>query len=242
MRVQPNRRFLRGVNWGTIEAMQVLPDDLQDVLQQIDAADRAADDMVSGLTDEQLHWQPDAGRAWSIAQCLEHLGKINRLYGDAVWTGVELARSRGWTRTGPIAPSIFGRWFIGSMEPPVRRKLRAPSQAQPGSTTPRDQILRRYHDAHESIRRLIAESADLDVNRATFRNPFISLVRVRVGTALLVIAAHDRRHLWQAEQVRRAPGFPGQGERRRWLTETEETEAHGETEQAPTQRHGETEK
>jgi hypothetical protein len=30
-----------------------------------------------------------------------------------------------------------------------------------------------------------------------------------IATGLFVIAAHDRRHLWQAEQVRQAPGFRG---------------------------------
>jgi hypothetical protein len=39
------------------------------------------------------------------------------------------------------------------------------------------------------------------VNGATFTNPFIKFVRVSVATGLNVIAAHDRRHLWQAEQV-----------------------------------------
>jgi hypothetical protein len=29
----------------------------------------------------------------------------------------------------------------------------------------------------------------------------VPLIRVRVSTAFNVIAAHDRRHLWQAQQV-----------------------------------------
>jgi hypothetical protein len=51
---------------------------------------------------------------------------------------------------------------------------------------------------------LIYETRDLDLNRLRFRNPFIGLLRYSVATALLVIGAHDRRHLWQAEQVRAA--------------------------------------
>ncbi|MEX2663206.1 MAG: hypothetical protein WD227_14850 [Vicinamibacterales bacterium] len=39
------------------------------------------------------------------------------------------------------------------------------------------------------------------MNRATFQNPFIPVIRMRVSTGLHVVAAHDRRHLWQAEQV-----------------------------------------
>jgi hypothetical protein len=31
---------------------------------------------------------------------------------------------------------------------------------------------------------------------------------VRVATGLRVIVAHNRRHLWQAEQVKKHPQFP----------------------------------
>ena len=39
-------------------------------------------------------------------------------------------------------------------------------------------------------------------------NPFFSLIRFSVGTGFQVIAAHQRRHLWQAERVRERAGFP----------------------------------
>ena len=188
--------------------MAQLPDDLQDVLNQIDAADRAADALVEGVSDAQFHWQPNEGRSWSISQCLEHLGNMNVLYGGTTRTGVELARSKGWRRTGPIKSNVFGRWFIASQEPPVKRRLRSPAGALPKSTKSRAEVLALYHDAHEQIRDMIHACADLDVNRATFTNPFISIIKVRVGTALRIMAAHDRRHLWQAEQVKKAPGFP----------------------------------
>jgi DinB superfamily len=191
--------------------MAMLPDDLQDVLNQIDAADRAADDIVQGLRDTQFHWQPDDGRAWSIAQCLEHLANMNVLYGGAARTAVDHATSQGWRRTGPIASSKAGRWFIASQEPPVKRKLRSPSSVVPQSTKSRAEVMAHYHDAHARIRQLIHDCADVDVNRATFQNPFLSLIKVRVGTALRIIASHDRRHLWQADQVKRAAGFPGFG-------------------------------
>ena len=188
--------------------MAQLPDDLQDVLNQIDAADRAADALVEGLSDAQFHWQPNEGRAWSIAQCLEHLGNINVLYGGAVRRGVELARTEGWRRSGRIKSSRGGEWFIKSQEPPVKRRMKAPSSVLPQSTKSRAEVLQHYHDAHKSIRGLIHDCADIDVHRATFNNPFLSIIKVRAGTALRIIPAHGRRHLWQAEQVKTTAGFP----------------------------------
>jgi hypothetical protein len=34
------------------------------------------------------------------------------------------------------------------------------------------------------------------------------MVRMRLATALQIIPAHDRRHLWQARQVLARPEFP----------------------------------
>lgn len=167
----------------------------------MDAADAAADAIAARVSDDGFFWQPDGGRRWSIALCLDHLAVANTVYGRAIREAVDKARAAGWRRKGPAAPGFFGRLFIASLEPPVKRRTSAPRKIRPRPVTNRAEILEAYHKAHDGIRRLIADAATIDLNRATFRNPFIRLVRVKVGTGLNVIAAHDRRHLWQAEQV-----------------------------------------
>ena len=184
--------------------MTALPPDLQTIREAIDAADVKADAIASRVNDEEFFWQPDGGRRWSIALCLDHLAVANTVYGRAMREAVDQARTAGWTRTGPGAPGFFGRKFVQSLEPPVRRRTKAPAKIQPRPVTSRDQILASYHQAHDDLRRLIVDAATIDTNRATFKNPFIGLVRVKVSTGFNVIAAHDRRHLWQAEQVERA--------------------------------------
>jgi hypothetical protein len=185
-----------------------LPSDLQTILDQTDAADRKAEMYGAGLTEEQFHWQPDGGRRWSVAQCLEHLATINVLYSDAIWTGVAAAQARGWERRGPAVPGFFGRRFVSSLEPPVKMRTRAPGRARPGSALSRSEILHRYLEAHDRFRQVVRAASRIDANRATFANPFFTWARVKVSTGLHVVPAHDRRHLWQAEQVTLAPDFP----------------------------------
>ena len=167
----------------------------------VDAADRSADAIASRVSDTEFFWRPDDGRRWSIALCLDHLAVANTVYGAAIRGAVETAKAAGSRRAGPAAPGFFGRKFVASLEPPVKHRSSAPAKIKPRPVTTRDEILRSYHAAHDEVRRLIAESAAIDVNRATFRNPFIGFVKVSVATGFNVIAAHDRRHLWQAEQV-----------------------------------------
>ena len=184
-----------------------LPPDIQRVLDEIAESDRTADDLVANLTDTQFVWRPGEG-SWSIAECLEHLATTNTVYGDAMRHGIDAARRRGFTTYSPLKPGFFGRKFINSMEPPVRMRGRAPSQVRPRAGLSRAEILGRYHEAHRRVVETIREAAGVDPNRAMFPNPFFRLVRVSVATGMQVIAAHDRRHLWQARQVLANPGFP----------------------------------
>ena len=181
--------------------MSPLPEDLQRIAEALDAADAAADAIASRVDDDEFFWQPDGGRRWSIALCLDHLTVANTVYGASIRGAVDRARAAGWARRGAGAPGVFGRWFIASLEPPVKRRTSAPAKIKPRPVTSRVEILAAYHRAHDDLRRLVADAAAIDINRATFSNPFLPLIKVRVATAFKVIAAHDRRHLWQAEQV-----------------------------------------
>jgi hypothetical protein len=182
--------------------------DLQQLLDEVDAVDRATDALLSEVSDEQFFWQPNEGRSWSIGQCFDHLTVTDAFYGHAVAKAIEAARAQGLTGGGPIESSFFGRQFLKTMEPPVTRRVRAPGKIIPRIHKSRDEIMRAFREGHERMRERIRAAADIDVNRAKFTNPFFPIIRVRVGTGLRIGPAHDRRHLWQAENVRKAPGFP----------------------------------
>ena len=182
--------------------------DLQQILDEIDAADRAAEALVAPLTEAQFHFSVAPGQSWSIGQCLDHLATMNTVYGRPLGEAVETARQKGLAGGSAIAPSFFGRKFIASLEPPVKRKVGTPKVGVPRSSSSRDEIMRAYRASHDTLREIVRKSEGIDVNRATFQNPFLPLVRMRVGTGLRVLTAHERRHLWQAEQVRAAQAFP----------------------------------
>ena len=179
---------------------QTLPADLQSVLNELDRADQQARQLVSDLSEAQLNWQPGAG-AWSVAQCLGHLGQMNSVLTAALRRAVRQADKNSVMPRKPVQPGWFGRWFISQMEAPPRRRMKSPRQGIPEARKSGEEILKAFIAAHDELRSLIHESQDLDLNRIRFRNPFIGLLRYTVGTALLVIGAHDRRHLWQARRL-----------------------------------------
>ena len=191
-----------------MQGTHALPDDVQRVIDQLDEAERQADALVANLSDAQFHWQPEGGRRWSVAQCLEHLAIGAKVYAGPMRGALEQAQKERSVRRGPFAPGFFGRKFANSLEPPVRFRGRAPTAIVPSSTLSRAEILSRFHGSHAEMKAMAREAATIDANRATFPNPFLKMVRMKVSTAFQVINAHDRRHLWQAEQVIGRPDFP----------------------------------
>jgi hypothetical protein len=104
-------------------------------------------------------------------------------------------------RRAPAKPGFFGQKFVNSLEPPVKMRGKAPGKIVPRPKRSRDEIMTSFHEAHAAFRRLVADCADLDVNAVTFSNPFLTFVKMKVSTALHVIPAHGRRHVWQAQNV-----------------------------------------
>ena len=186
-----------------------MPPDLQRLLSEITAAEDDARALVAGLSDAQANWQPGPGTGWSVAQCLEHVGIANEVYVSHFLPVAKRARAAGAGPFRGLHPTWIGRWFAGSMEPPPRQKTKTFKNLVPPSSIPVARALADYLASHDRFRELVAAAAAVDADRVVTSNPFIRAVRMRLSTALLVVPAHERRHLWQARQVLAAPGFPG---------------------------------
>ncbi len=178
------------------------------ILEQLKQADQAAERLLRGKSRAQANWQPNHGTSWSLWQCFDHLARINQVYCQALLAAVENPRVTRESTPRIAKPGWFSRWFIKGMEPPVRLRLKAPGKVIPGEAGDPEEALEAYLESHAQVRRVLEFWDRVNFNRVRFKNPFVPLLRFTVATGLLVINAHDRRHLWQAERVQDAPGFP----------------------------------
>lgn len=162
--------------------------------------------IVNGLSRAQFNWQPGPDR-WSIGQCIEHLNITTERYLPVLRQAQADARARGRLRSGPYALGLVESWFLRSMEPPPRRRFRsgkgfvATADLDPATTMERFRTLNAQFD--ECIR--AAEGIDLKTVKV--KSQFGPVSWTMNGTFLLLLA-HQRRHLWQAREVRKEPSFP----------------------------------
>jgi hypothetical protein len=180
-------------------------DELQKLGHELDAAQADAAALVHGLDAARGAWRREPG-TWSIAECFDHLATANRVYLRVMQPAADRARERGRLRRGPALPGVLGRLFIKWMEPPVRPRMRgkAPRLIRPREQPPLENAYADFLQQQDQVRAFIDANSDIDLAGVTFPNPFIGGLRWSLATGLHVITSHERRHLWQAWNVRRA--------------------------------------
>jgi len=189
-----------------------LGNDLAVLITEFDANVSHAESLTHGLSRQQFNWHPAPG-TWSIGQCLAHLIAADGLDLAPLKAAIEEGRARKLTGVGPFTYGLLSRKFVAAMEPPATRKSKAPRAYLPGAEADPEATLAQYRRISAEIRRLAQSAAGLDLARVKTCMPALpfllqTIVKMPLGARFELIAAHDRRHLWQAEQVRNHPDFP----------------------------------
>ena len=166
------------------------------------AIERDARALAEGLTEARAAWRAHPG-SWSVAECVDHLATANRVYLAAMEPPAARALADGRRRRRPALPGLIGGWFVRTLEPPVKTKMKNPKTITPRTSPPFSDAMAAFLASQQDVRRFLQTYAGLDLASVRFPNPFIPGVRFSLATGLHVIAAHERRHLWQAWNVRR---------------------------------------
>ncbi len=181
--------------------------DLADYLRQLDGVDADTANLLNGLTEVQFHWSPESSR-WSIAQCLVHLVIIGGKYLPILDETIEDARADRLLSRGPFRYGFIERWFVRSTEPPPGIRLRTPLAARPPDDQPLPGVIANFLTMQDDLRKRIRAANGVDLARAKVPSPFIRSLKMGLGACFEFLAAHERRHLWQAWQVRKEERFP----------------------------------
>jgi hypothetical protein len=175
--------------------------------QQFGVIQRDADQLVAGLSELQLTWRPRPG-AWSIADCLAHLVTVHSKEIATLRHAVMEGRAKGRIGRGPFKYSVISRWFVKSMEPPVKTKFKVPKvYVPPPNPDPRTAI-EDFRKTLVEMKQLLRDADTLDLAKIKVPSAVTKLLRMNLGARLALFAAHDRRHLWQSRNVTKTPGFP----------------------------------
>ena len=183
-----------------------LVEELRDYYEQLENIKEDALELTAPLEDTQFNWRPSLKR-WSISECLCHLNLASGLDVPMLTEEIERGRAAGLTAKGPFRYGFLSRAVIRFTEPPANFKTRAPKAYRPASGQPKDKVVAEFISIHDRLLDLISKSNGLDLARIKVPT-LLPKVKFSLGQRFALLAAHDRRHLRQAWDVRKHPNFP----------------------------------
>jgi len=174
--------------------------DVQSISRDIADSRRRAQALVDSVSADQLARRPDPAK-WSIVECLAHLNMTATTVQKLMARGIDQAKQEKRFGEGPFSIGPKGRLLVWIAEPPPKFRIRAPKDVRPPATIDDPlQVLPDFMKAQDEWERLMREQEGLDLARVIVgQGPF----RMRLAAALPWMMAHQRRHLLQAENVKR---------------------------------------
>lgn len=185
---------------------RILHAELSEYRRQLRDARADAEKLVEGLTDAQFNWSPAPGR-WSIAECLDHLNS-GWLVLPKLDHKIASATEKGLRGEGPYRHPLLGRLYVRFVEPPPKIRFRAPKAYVPKPDQPLAAVAPRFFELQDELIRRVLAADGLDLGEIRMSSPITRKFRMSLGQWFAFLAAHERRHLWQAWQVRNHPAFP----------------------------------
>lgn len=163
--------------------------------------------MFGGLNREQLNWQRRDDE-WSVAQCFEHLIKINATYFPQLQRVADGSHQNTWRGRLPWLARMFGSLVLGAVKPEAPRKLKAARKVRPSSSAIDPDIVDRFVAHQQDVIERMKQTGSRDLSAAVIISPLASFAFYSVLDAFRIIVTHERRHMAQADRVTKAEGFP----------------------------------
>jgi hypothetical protein len=158
--------------------------------------------LVSDLTPAQLIKRSHPGK-WSIAECIAHLNATAAVMQSLMEKAIARGKREKILGTGPFDIGAKGRLLVWFAEPPPKIRIPAPRNIRPPARIDNpSKLLPEFLKAQDEWERLMRDSEGLDqakIKLGSLTSPF----RARLSAAVPWMLAHQRRHLLQAEKVKR---------------------------------------
>jgi hypothetical protein len=94
------------------------------------------------------------------------------------------------------------------MDGPPRIRFRTPRVYAPQNGRPAAEVVEEFSLVQQELMNSVRAANGLDLARAKVTVPIRKFIKLSLGQEFALIAAHERRHIWQAQQVRAHPDFP----------------------------------
>ncbi len=181
---------------------------LDAVLEQIQDLTQSAGDLIAGHSQTVLTASVQS-TSWSVAQCLDHLAQTTNAFLPPISAAIASAPHLTTNRT--LRTGALTRLFIRNLEPPYRLRFKVLAPLVPHQHD-FDSAWRAFEESQAGLAEIVRSAAGIAIDQARIESPVYARLSYNVYGALRMLMAHQRRHLWQVEQILNAVDAAQAGE------------------------------
>ncbi len=151
------------------------------------------------LDNEKLNFKISPEK-WSIAECLDHVISLDKLYIPAIKSALE-KNEKDEYNLNEFTNSFMGKFVLGMFKPEAKFKVKTPQKFQSSKSNYDSSIVDDFIDQKKEMIELIEEAKRYEVSRIKITSPTIKLLRMNAGEMFMFLYIHDKRHINQAANV-----------------------------------------
>ena len=96
---------------------------------------------------------------------------------------------------------VLGRFLAWLLDPPFRTKTKTTKPFEPIAVTTKTAVITEFEQLQGALLERVRRCDGRDLERMKVVSPFNASARYNLYSALIILCAHQRRHLWQADRA-----------------------------------------
>ena len=185
----------------------VAPEYWQEYVTDISKISRQVETEFGALTAEQLNWQQNPEK-WSVAQCLEHLIKINNSYFPVFEQIISNNKKTSFLESLLFLAHFFGKILLKELDPQQAKKHKTTERYLPAQSAISSDIVAQFVAHQEELARYLQQLNAIDHHKTILTSPVASFITYSLKDAAAIIVVHEQRHILQAQTVMQQKAFP----------------------------------
>lgn len=173
---------------------------LEEVETELSEATSRAWQLVR-TTDGRVFTVRPTPQDWSAAECIAHLSLSTEQFLPVLQKAIEDAKKKGLTSKKKPAMDVVGRTLRWFLEPPIRKRVKTAGRFVPRSARAKAEAFGEFAALQSKLVDAVHAAEGLDLRKIKVASPFDRRVKYNLYSAFRILVAHQRRHLWQAEQA-----------------------------------------
>jgi hypothetical protein len=167
--------------------------------EELAAVEARACELAAKSDESTFHKRPASG-GWSAAECIAHLNLTTTEYLPLVDQLLASGRA-GFPDSRRYRKGWFSALFAWTLEPPARMRIKTIPRFVPNSTDSKQAIIAEWDQLHAAMQDRLRRASGLHLEELRVASPFNARMSYNLYAAFCILAAHERRHVWQAERA-----------------------------------------